>query len=141
MSHTGAMVGSDDVFESALRRAGVVRGLRIVDLFSAATTLTSVLSVKGERLVIVTNGGGPGVMATDRATDLGLPLAALSDNTLGRLNEVLPPTWSKANPIDVIGDATAERYSQAIEICMEDPGVDGVLVILKGAVIPDGTTI
>ncbi len=137
MSHTGAMVGADDVFESALRRAGVVRGLRIGDLFSAATTLTSVFSLKGERLAIITNGGGPGVMATDRATDLSMSLADLSDETLGRLNEVLPATWSQANPVDVIGDATPERYARAIEICMADAGVDGLLVILTPQAMTD----
>ena len=141
MSHTGAMVGSDDVFESALRRAGVVRGLRIGDLFSAATTLTSVLNVKGERLAIVTNGGGPGVMATDRATDLGVSLATLSEETLGRLSSVLPPTWSRANPIDVIGDATAERYRQAVECCVGDAGVDGVLVILTPQAMTEPTAV
>ena len=117
MSHTGALVGSDDVFESALRRAGVVRGLRIGDLFSAATTLTSTSTVKGERLAIITNGGGPGVMATDRAADLGISLAELSADTLEELNGLLPETWSQANPVDLIGDATPERYSQAVEIC------------------------
>ena len=137
MSHTGALVGSDDVFESALRRAGVVRGLRIGDLFSAATTLTSVFSVKGERLAIVTNGGGPGVMATDRATDLGMSLAELSEETLKELNAVLPATWSHANPVDVIGDATPERYTRAVEICMSDPGVDGLLVILTPQAMTD----
>jgi acetyltransferase len=137
MSHTGALVGADDVFESALRRAGVVRGLRIGDLFSAATTLTSAFSVKGERLAIVTNGGGPGVMATDRVTDLGLSLAELSEDTLKRLDAVLPATWSQANPVDVIGDATPERYSQAVEICMSDPGVDGLLVILTPQAMTD----
>jgi len=137
MSHTGALVGSDDVFESALRRAGVVRGLRIGDLFSAATTLTSVFKVQGERLAIVTNGGGPGVMATDRATDLGISLAELSGDTLESLNTVLPVTWSQANPVDVIGDATPERYAQAVEICMQDPGVDGLLVILTPQAMTD----
>ena len=141
MSHTGAMVGSDDVFESALRRAGVVRGLRIGDLFSAATTLTSVFSVKGERLAIITNGGGPGVMATDRATDLGIALAELSDATLERLNAVLPATWSQANPVDVIGDATAERYGRAIDICTQDVGVDGVLVILTPQAMTDPSAV
>ena len=141
MSHTGAMVGSDDVFDAALRRAGVVRGLRIGDLFSAATTLTSVFSVKGERLAIVTNGGGPGVMATDRATDLGISLATLSETTLEGLNAVLPPTWSKSNPVDVIGDATAERYCRAIKICMQDPGVDGLLVILTPQAMTDPTAV
>ncbi len=137
MSHTGALVGSDDVFESALRRAGVVRGLRIGDLFSAATTLTSMFRVKGERLAIVTNGGGPGVMATDRVTDLGMSLAELSKDTTKSLDEVLPATWSKANPVDVIGDATPERYAAAVEICMSDPGVDGLLVILTPQAMTD----
>ena len=137
MSHTGALVGSDDVFDSALRRAGVVRGLRIGDLFSAATTLTSVFSVKGERLAIITNGGGPGVMATDRVTDLGMSLADLSAGTLKSLNGVLPATWSQANPVDVIGDATPERYARAVEICMKDPGVDGLLVILTPQAMTD----
>jgi len=137
MSHTGALVGSDDVFESALRRAGVVRGLRVGDLFSAAATLTSAFSVQGERLAIITNGGGPGVMATDRAADLGLSLAEMSHDTLERLNAVLPVTWSRANPVDVIGDATPERYAQAAEICMQDPGVDGLLVILTPQAMTD----
>ncbi len=137
MSHTGALVGADDVFDSALRRAGVVRGLRIGDLFSAATTLTSAFSVKGERLAIVTNGGGPGVMATDRVTDLGMSLAGLSEDTLRRLNAVLPETWSQANPVDVIGDATPERYARAVDICMNDPAVDGLLVILTPQAMTD----
>ena len=141
MSHTGALVGSDDVFESALRRAGVVRGLRIGDLFSAATTLTSVFSLKGEHLAIVTNGGGPGVMATDRATDLGMSLAELSEDTLKRLNDIMPETWSQANPVDVIGDATPERYAQAVEICISDPGVDGLLVILTPQAMTDPTAV
>ncbi|WP_417908579.1 GNAT family N-acetyltransferase [Candidatus Electronema sp. PJ] len=137
MSHTGALVGADDVFESALRRAGVVRGLRIANLFSAASTLTFPIKASGERLAIITNGGGPGVMATDRAADLGLPLAELAKDTLKRLNEVLPATWSHANPVDIIGDATPERYSQAVAICMEDPGVDGLLVILTPQAMTD----
>jgi acetyltransferase len=141
MSHTGALVGSDDVFESALRRAGVVRGLRIGDLFSAATTLTSATNVKGERLAIITNGGGPGVMATDRATDLGISLAELSESTRERLNDILPETWSQANPVDVIGDATPSRYAQAVEICMSDPAVDGLLVILTPQAMTDPTSV
>ncbi len=141
MSHTGALVGADDVFEAALRRAGVVRGLRVGDLFSAATTLTSGFKVKGERLAIVTNGGGPGVMATDRATDLGIPLATLADDTLTKLNEALPATWSHANPVDVIGDATAERYARAVAVCMADPGVDGLLVILTPQAMTDPSAV
>ncbi len=137
MSHTGALVGADDVFESALRRAGVVRGLRIANLFSAAATLTFPIKADGDRLVIVTNGGGPGVMATDRLADLGLPLAELSKESMKKLNEVLPATWSHSNPVDIIGDATPERYAQAVSICMDDPGVDGLLVILTPQAMTD----
>ncbi len=129
-SHTGALVGSDDVFDAALRRAGVVRGVRIGHLFAAAQTLTSRYRAEGERLAVVTNGGGPGVMATDRAEDLGIPMAELSEESLDALNKVLPATWSHGNPVDVIGDATAERYVKALEICLSDRGIDGVLVIL-----------
>jgi acetyltransferase len=137
MSHTGALVGADDVFESALRRAGVVRGLRIANLFSAAATLTFPIKADGDRLAIVTNGGGPGVMATDRLADLGLPLAELSKETMQRLNEVMPATWSHGNPVDIIGDATPERYAQAVAVCMDDPGVDGLLVILTPQAMTD----
>jgi acetyltransferase len=137
MSHTGALVGADDVFESALRRAGVLRGLRIANLFSAASTLTFPIKANGERLAIITNGGGPGVMATDRAADLGLPLSELSKETMKKLDEVLPATWSKGNPVDIIGDATPERYAQAVAACMEDPGVDGLLVLLTPQAMTD----
>ncbi len=130
LSHTGALAGADDVFDAALRRAGAVRGMRIGNMFSNASTLDAGFRAKGERLCILTNGGGPGVMASDRAADLGIPMAELSEVTQARLNEVLPPTWSHGNPVDVIGDATAERYSAAVEACLADPGVDGLLVIL-----------
>jgi len=137
MSHTGALVGADDVFDSALRRAGVVRGMRIANLFSAAGTLTYPIKAAGDRLVIITNGGGPGVMATDHLADLDLPLAELSEKTMNKLNEILPPTWSKNNPVDIIGDATPERYTRTVEICMKDPGVDGLLVLLTPQAMTD----
>ncbi|MCS6291509.1 MAG: bifunctional acetate--CoA ligase family protein/GNAT family N-acetyltransferase [Nitrospira sp.] len=130
MSHTGALVGSDDVFDAALRRAGVVRVASIGGLFSAAKSLASPHRYRGNRLAIITNGGGPGVMAIDRAVDLGVSVASLSPETVERLNQVLPVTWSHNNPVDIIGDATPQRYRDAVGICMEDPGVDGVLVIL-----------
>jgi acetyltransferase len=130
MSHTGALVGSDDVFEAALRRAGVVRVMSIGGLFSAAQSLASRHSYSGNRLAIVTNGGGPGVMAIDRAVDLGVAVATLSAESVERLNQVLPATWSHNNPVDIIGDATPERYRDAVSICLEDEGVDGILVIL-----------
>jgi acetyltransferase len=130
MSHTGALVGSDDVFDTALRRAGVVRVMSIGELFSAAKALSSRYKPSGNRLAIITNGGGPGVMATDHAVDLNVAIATLSDETIGKLNQVLPATWSHGNPVDIIGDATPERYRDAVNICMADPGVDGALVIL-----------
>ena len=131
MSHTGALVGSDETFSAALSRSGVLRVETVGQLFAAAKALSS-LHYRGpsERLVIVTNGGGPGVMAADRATDQGIELSSLSDETMAALNEVLPTVWSHGNPVDVIGDAPPERYEQAIDICLADPGVDGVIVIL-----------
>ena len=130
ISHTGALVGSDDVFDAALRRAGVVRVESISGLFSAAKSLASPHKYSGNRLAIITNGGGPGVMATDRAVDVGVSVASLCHETIDRLNQVLPAIWSHNNPVDIIGDATPQRYHDAIRICMADPGVDGVLVIL-----------
>ncbi len=130
MSHTGALVGADDVFDAALRRAGVVRVETIGQLFATARALATRFHPAGDRLAIVTNGGGPGVMATDRAADLGVTLATLSEQTVAQLNAVLPPTWSHANPVDVIGDAGAERYQQAVGLCLQDANVDGVLTIL-----------
>jgi acetyltransferase len=141
LSHTGSLVGADDVFESALRRAGVVRGLRIGSLFSAASTLSSGMRARGERLAIITNGGGPGVMAADYAADLGLPLAQLSQPTLDQLNQALPATWSHGNPVDIIGDATPERYARTVEICMRDNDVDGLLVILTPQAMTDPTAV
>ena len=130
MSHTGALVGQDDVFDAALRRAGVVRVMSIGQMFSAAKALTSRYRTCGNRLAIVTNGGGPGVMATDHAVDLGITLADLGQDTITELNQHMPPTWSHGNPVDIIGDATAERYRQAVGACLRDPNVDGVVVIL-----------
>ena len=131
MSHTGALVGSDETFSAALSRSGVLRVETIGQLFAAAKALSSVhYRGASERLVIVTNGGGPGAIAADRATDQGIELSALSAETMAKLNEVLPSVWSHGNPVDIIGDAPPERYQQAIDICLEDPDVDGVIVIL-----------
>ncbi len=130
MSHSGAMVGRDDAFDAALQRAGAVRVATFGQLFSAAKTLASRYKANGNRLAIITNGGGPGVMATDRAADFCIPLATLSKNSLDILNKQLPSTWSHGNPIDVGSDATAERYQTAIELCLKDPNVDALLVIL-----------
>ncbi len=130
ISHTASIVGSDDAFDAAVRRAGVVRVQTITQLFSAAKALSCGFDPTGNRLAIVTNGGGPGVMATDYAIDLGLEIATLSDSTIESLNKVLPETWSHGNPVDVIGDAQADRYQHAVKACLEDPNVDGVLAIL-----------
>jgi acetyltransferase len=129
-SHTGALVGSDAVFDALVRRAGVVRVNTILQLFSCAQALSTHIKPTGNRLAIITNGGGPGVMATDRAVDLGVRLAELAPETVTRLNEVLPASWSHGNPVDIIGDAPAERYRHAVEACLRDDGVDGALVML-----------
>ena len=130
LSHSGALVGADDVFDAALARAGVVRVDTIVQLFAAAKALAGHLRSQGNRLAIVTNGGGPGVMAADRVAERGVQLAELAPETMTRLDAALPATWSHGNPVDVIGDADAGRYRAAMRACLEDPGVDGVFVIL-----------
>ena len=130
-SHTGALVGSDDTFSAALSRSGVLRVETIGQLFAAARALSSKqYRGRSERLVIITNGGGPGVMAADRAVDQGIELCTLSDATMKRLDEVLPAVWSHGNPVDLIGDAPPERYKQTLDICLDDPDVDGAVVIL-----------
>ncbi|MEJ2256644.1 MAG: bifunctional acetate--CoA ligase family protein/GNAT family N-acetyltransferase [Woeseiaceae bacterium] len=131
MSHTGALVGSDETFSAALSRSGVLRVDTIGQLFSAAKALSSpnYRSVS-ERIVVVTNGGGPGVMAADRFADQGIELASLSADAVAALDEVLPAVWSRANPVDIIGDATPERYHKALKTVLDDPDIDGALVIL-----------
>lgn len=130
MSHTGALVGDDEVFSAALARSGVVRIRAISQLTAAAHTLASRYRVGGERLAIITNGGGPGVLAADHAADVGLDLTELGQETLTKLDKALPSTWSHQNPVDIIGDATPERYQAAVDICLQDPAVDGVVVLL-----------
>ncbi len=130
MSHTASLVGADDVFDAAVSRAGVVRVQTITQLFTAAKALSCGFRPVGNRLAIVTNGGGPGVMATDRAADLGLAMAELSPDTIEYLNQYLPPNWPHGNPVDIIGDAQADRYHHAVKACLEDSNVDGVLAIL-----------
>lgn len=130
LSHTGALVGSDEVFDAALQRVGAVRVADIEQLFNAASLLTQNRRLPGSRLAIVTNGGGPGIMASDRAADLGIPLAPLSNAMRARLDAVLPPHWSGGNPIDLLGDASPSRYQHAVKICLDDPEVDVVLVLL-----------
>jgi acetyltransferase len=129
-SHTGALVGSDDVFGAALRRAGAVRVQAYTEFFAVAEALHMGLRTAGRRLAIVTNGGGPGVIAADAAADRGLDLAVLSAATRERLAGALPRAGSDVNPVDVLGDAGADRYADAVEVCLEDPAVDAVLAIM-----------
>ena len=128
-SHTGALTGSDAVYNAALHRAGILRVLDLEDLFNAAEALSRLSPLSGNRLAIVTNGGGAGVLAVDRLVDFGGALAELSGGTIKGLDKVLPPTWSRANPVDIIGDAGPERYEAAMELVLNDPGVDGILVM------------
>jgi acetyltransferase len=128
-SHTGALVGSDAVFDAALRRAGTVRVKTYTQLFAAARVLATGRFPEGERLAILTNGGGPGVMAADSAAENGVPLATLSNETLSLLDQKLPPQWSHGNPIDLIGDAPPERFAAATAAALADPGVDALLAM------------
>ncbi|HEY6860258.1 MAG TPA: bifunctional acetate--CoA ligase family protein/GNAT family N-acetyltransferase [Pseudolabrys sp.] len=127
-SHTGALAGADVVYEAAFRRAGMLRVSEVEELFDAAATLARMSPQRGNRLAIVTNGGGAGVLATDRLMEEGGKLATLSADTVAKLNAVLPATWSHGNPVDLIGDADAARYANAVEIVMQDPDVDALLV-------------
>jgi acetyltransferase len=128
LSHTGSMASDDNVYDAAFKRAGVVRVKDVGDLFNSAEVLDSRHLPRGRRLAIVTNAGGPGVMATDELIELGGQLAKLSDESLRQLDSSLPPYWSKGNPIDVLGDADIGRYVNALNVCLNDPGVDGILV-------------
>jgi acetyltransferase len=129
LSHTGAMAGDDQVYDAAFKRVGVIRVKEFAGLFNTAEVLDSKYLPKGRRLAIVTNAGGFGVMATDALIDLGGELAKLSEKSISELNSFLSSFWSKANPVDVLGDADNKRYVKAIKVCLDDPDVDGVLVI------------
>lgn len=130
LSHTGTLAGNDRAFDAAFKRAGIIPVNTIEQLFNAAQTLAMQPRPKGKRLAIVTNAGGPGVLATDRIVELGGEMAELSEETKQTLNEVLPPMWSHGNPVDVLGDAGEDQYGIAAEACLKDPNVDGLLVIL-----------
>ena len=129
-SHTGSLTGSDEVLEAAFRRCGVLRVTTVADLFYMADVLSKQPRPKGPRLAIVTNAGGPGVLAADALIAVGGQLARLSDKSMDALNSILPSHWSHSNPIDVLGDALPDRYAQVAEIAIHDPEVDGTLAIL-----------
>jgi acetyltransferase len=128
-SHTGAMAGDDAVYDAAFRRVGVVRVREVADLFNAVRALDSERLPRGPRLAIVTDAGGPGAMATDVLIDLGGELARLSDESIKEIDTFSPHYWSRANPVDLLGDADIARYMGALNACLHDPEADGVLVI------------
>lgn len=138
-SHTGSMTGSDEVLGTAFQRVGVLRVDRIADLFYMAETLAKQPRPRGPRLTIVTNAGGPGVLATDSLIGGGGELATLTTETTSALNALLPAAWSRGNPIDILGDAPPERYAGALQLAAADPGSDGLLVILTPQSMTDPT--
>ncbi|MGO4885905.1 MAG: bifunctional acetate--CoA ligase family protein/GNAT family N-acetyltransferase [Bryobacteraceae bacterium] len=138
-SHTGSLAGSDEVLEAAFRRSGVLRVNSIADLFYMAEVLSKQPSPKGPRLTILTNAGGPGVLATDALVANGGELSDVSPETMEALNQILPAAWSHNNPIDVLGDASPERYAKAVEIAAKDPNSDGLLVVLTPQAMTDPT--
>ncbi len=136
-SHTGSLTGSDEVLQAAFRRVGVLRVETIAELFHMAEVLAKQPRPAGPRLTIVTNAGGPGVLATDMLIGSGGRLAEPSAKTMEEFNKLLPPAWSHNNPIDILGDASADRYAKAVQIAAADPGSDGMLVILTPQAMSD----
>lgn len=136
-THTGALIGSDAVFDAVLERTGAVRAQTFGQLFAAASLLSSRRRAKGDRLAIVTNGGGAGVLAADRAAELGIELATLSEPTVARLDGSLPAYWSHGNPVDILGDAPPGRYAEAVAACLGDGQVDGILAMLTPQAMSD----
>jgi acetyltransferase len=138
-SHTGTLTGSDEVLNAAFRRSGVLRVDSIAELFYLSEVLAKQPRPRGPRLTIVTNAGGPGVLATDTLIAAGGELTPLSENTLASLSQLLPPQWSHGNPVDILGDAGPERYTRAVEIAARDNNSDGLLVILTPQAMTDPT--
>ena len=140
-SHTGALAGVDLVYDAAIRRAGMLRVFEIEELFEAVETLARLHSFKGNRLGILSNGGGPGVMATDCLIEGGGKLAELSPKTLQQLDAILPATWSRSNPVDLIGDANSSRYAQALDILLQETNMDALLIMhVPTAIAPSEET-
>jgi acetyltransferase len=138
-SHTGSLTGSDEVLDAAFRRVGVLRVDSISDLFDMSEVIGRQPRPKGPRLTIITNAGGPGVLATDALVARGGELATLSEESLKAYNEVLPPQWSHNNPVDILGDAAPDRYAKAVEIAAKEAHSDGLLVILTPQAMTDPT--
>lgn len=140
-SHTGSLAGNDAVFDAAFERAGIVRVDTTVELFHTAKALAMQPRPKGNRVAVVTNAGGPGVIATDALVYSGGEIANLNKKTISALNKILPTTWSHGNPVDILGDADADRYRQAVEICLADENADAILVILTPQAMTDPTAV
>ncbi len=138
-SHTGSLTGSDEVLEAAFRRCGVLRVDRISEVFYMAEVLAKQPRPQGSHLTIVTNAGGPGVLATDALITGGGELTQLTENTMNQLNEILPAHWSHNNPVDILGDAGPELYAKSLDIVAKDPNSDGLLVILTPQAMSDPT--
>lgn len=138
-SHTGSLTGSDDVLDAAFKRCGVLRVNSIAELFNMAEALDKQPRPKGKRLAIITNAGGPGVLATDALLENGGEVAPLDPATLEALNKVLPEHWSHGDPVDVLGDAGPERYAKSLEIVAKDPNADGIMVILTPQAMSDAS--
>ncbi len=138
-SHTGSLTGSDEVLEVAFRRAGVLRVNSIAELFYTAEVLAKQPRPKGDRLTILTNAGGPGVLATDALISTGGQLSEIAPQTMEAFNALLPAAWSHNNPVDILGDASPQRYAKALEIAASDPNSDGMLVILTPQAMTDPT--
>lgn len=135
-SHTGSLTGEDEVYDAAFRRAGLIRVEEIEDLFNCSEVLQMQPNPKGPNVAIITNAGGPGVMATDALIARGGKLAELMPKTTQALDQILPNYWSRGNPIDILGDATPERYAEVIKICRQDDNINGILIIFT----PQGIT-
>ena len=136
-SHTGSLTGEDNIYDAAFKRAGVVRVEEIADLFNCAEVLGMQHLPNGPNLAIITNAGGPGVMATDALIAKGGKVAKLSRKTMETLNGVLPHFWSRGNPIDILGDAHADRYKAVLEACLDDENIDGVLMIYTAQAVAE----
>jgi acetyltransferase len=136
-SHTGALAGEDSVYDAAFQRAGILRVKTFEELFDCAELLAKQPRPQGPGLAIITNAGGPGVMAADTLSDYGYDPVTLSDETIKKLNAILPPYWSKRNPIDMLGDSTPENYRKVVEICLDAKEVNGILIISAPQALTD----
>ena len=135
------MAGEDAVYEAAFQRAGIKRVHTVAELFDCAELLAKQPRPAGPGLIIITNAGGPGVMAADSLAEYGLEPLALASKTLERLNEILPAYWSRGNPVDILGDADVDRFRRTVEVCLQDPGINGLLLMTAPQALTDPTAI